>query len=57
MMGAPSDVDEILSDYRDAGGVVLPFKRTVQQVGKKVVEITVTEIKVNAGVSEKLFGK
>ncbi len=56
-MGAPSEVDELLSDYRDAGGVVLPFKHTVQQAGKKVVEITVTEIKVNAGVSEKLFVK
>jgi outer membrane lipoprotein-sorting protein len=56
-MGGPAEIDEILSDYRDVAGVLLPFKTILQQGGKKVAEVTVTEVKINAGVSEKLFVK
>ncbi len=51
----PVNVEEAWSDYRDAGGVKLPFKSVSTADGKKVSETTTTEMKLNVDVDPKLF--
>jgi len=46
--GAPSE--EVFDDWRESGGLKLPFKLTVQQGGNKVAEITVVGYKFNTGL-------
>lgn len=50
MRGAPSEVKETFSDWRDAGGVKLPYKAQIEQGGNKAGDLTVSEIKLNAGL-------
>jgi outer membrane lipoprotein-sorting protein len=53
----PGDIEEVFSDYRVADGVQFPFKTVATSDGKKVSEVTVTSVKVNAGVKEEVFKK
>ncbi len=53
----PGDVEEVFSDYRVADGVQFPFKTVATSDGKKVSEVAVTSVKVNAGVKEEVFKK
>lgn len=46
-----------LSDYRDVSGVKVPFKTRILQGGQLLMEMTYTEVQVNAPVDEKLFQK
>jgi hypothetical protein len=51
-MGAQSaDVKETYLDWRDVDGIKLPFKVQIEQNGKKAGEATVSEIKLNTGLS------
>lgn len=50
MRGVPSEVKETFSDWRDAGGVKLPYKAQIEQGGKKAGDATVSEIRLNAGL-------
>ncbi len=51
----PTNVEEVWSDYRDVGGVKLPFKTVASAEGKKLSETTVVEMKQNIEVDPKLF--
>jgi outer membrane lipoprotein-sorting protein len=55
MMGAPSNSEEMFSDFREVSGVKLPFKSVTNQDGKKSQEAAATEIVVNAAVEENMF--
>ena len=46
-----------LSDYREVSGVKVPFKTRILQGGQQLMEMTYTEVQVDAPVDEKLFQK
>jgi zinc protease len=56
-MGAPGEVEEIYSDWREAGGLKMPHAVTLNQDGKKRGSQKVTELKVNPGVPEEAYKK
>ena len=49
--GAPAETTDIFSDWRDAGGLKLPFKAIQMENGMKMLEATVSEYKINSGLS------
>ena len=51
------DVAETLADWRDSGGIKMPFKGVLQQNGNKVAEKTVSEYRWNTGVKAEELGK
>jgi hypothetical protein len=53
----PVTNEEVYSDYRRADGVQFPFKTVGTSDGKKVSELTLTSVKVNAGVKDDAFKK
>jgi len=55
MMGAPADIDEIYSDYREAGGIKLPHKVLMNRSGQKFGEQTIAEIKINPGLADSAY--
>ena len=57
LLGPPGEIEEIYSDYREAGGLKLPFKILLNRSGKKFGEQTITEIKINPGVAESAYKK
>ena len=46
----PAAVEEALSEWRDAAGVKLPYKKTIVQGGKHFADITIQEYQVNSGI-------
>ncbi len=48
--GAPSEVVETMSDWRDAGGVKMPFKIALQQGGRNAGEAVVSQYQFNTGL-------
>ena len=52
-----ADVVVTLSDFRDVGGLKLPFGMAATQNGQRYMEMTVTDVKVNPGVDTSGFGK
>ena len=52
---APSQ--ESFADWRDAGGIKMPFKITVEQDGKKVADVNVVDYKFNAGLKTEDLSK
>ena len=50
-------VEQIYSDWRDVGGVRLPFQWTVLQGGKKYAEVKVQDYKLNSGLTEDTLSK
>ncbi len=57
MGGAPANVEEVYSDFREVNGVKVPFKITINQNGTKFADVTVLEYKINAGVTAEEIGK
>jgi zinc protease len=56
--GAPSQVVETMTDWRDAGGgVKLPFKITLEQGGRKAGEGTVSAYQFNTGLKAEDLSK
>jgi hypothetical protein len=49
--------EESFSDWRDAGGLKVPFKLDVQQDGKKLAEVTVIDYKFNTGLKAEELSK
>jgi zinc protease len=47
----PFDVKETFSDWREVGGIKLPYKATIEQNGKKAADMSISEIKLNTGLS------
>jgi zinc protease len=57
LMGAPSDMDEVFSDYREAAGLKLPFKAQLIANGQKLGEGKLTEFKANTELKPEAFRK
>ena len=56
-MGAPGEVEEVLSDYRDTGGLKLAHKATLNRDGKKFGEVSISEFKLNPGLPDSTYQK
>jgi zinc protease len=50
--GAPSQVEQIFSDYRDVDGLRVPFKVTVLANGEEFAQVEVSEILYNTGLDK-----
>lgn len=57
LMGPPAETYEVYSDYRDVGGVKMPFKTMTTQGGAPRAEMTATEVKINPGVEDSAYKK
>ena len=57
MGGGPAEMEEVYSDWRDAGGLKLPFKITILKDGKKFAEAIVSEYKFNTGIKAEELSK
>jgi len=57
VMGAPGEIEEIHSDFREVGGVKLAHKVVMNREGKKFAEMTITEVKLNPGVADAAYKK
>jgi zinc protease len=53
----PGEIEETFSDFRDVGGIKLPFHITATYNGQKAVEQKYSEFKINPGVSDETFRK
>ena len=49
--GAPLYSEELYEDFRDAGGIMVPFKITVNQGGHKYADVVVKDYKINTGLN------
>jgi len=49
--GAPAETTDIFSDWREVGGIKLPYKAIQLENGMKMLEITISEYKINRGLS------
>ncbi|MGH9647586.1 MAG: M16 family metallopeptidase, partial [Bryobacteraceae bacterium] len=49
--GAPAQTTEIFSDWREVAGVKLPYKAIQLENGMKMLEVTVSEYKINGGLT------
>ena len=47
--GSPRERVETFSDWRDMGGIKMPFKAVQQENGVKLLEVTVSEYRINSG--------
>lgn len=48
--GAPIAVEEVLQDFRDVGGLKLPFRVRILHNGQPAALVTVRDLKVNSGL-------
>jgi len=49
--GASVYHEEVYDDFRDAGGIKVPFKITVNEGGRKFADVVVKEYKINTGLN------
>jgi predicted Zn-dependent peptidase len=56
-MGAPGEMEEIYSDYREVGGLKLPHAVVLNQDGQKRGQQKVTELIVNPGLPDEAYRK
>jgi zinc protease len=58
-MGAqgPSSVESNISDWREVGGIRLPYKFVIERGGQKFAEATVSEWKLNGGLTAEELSK
>lgn len=55
--GSQGAVDQAFSDWRDVNGIQLPYAWTIMQGDKKFASVTVTDYKVNSGLTEQEISK
>jgi zinc protease len=55
--GAALKVTEEFDDFRDVGGVKIPYKIAISRGGQKFADVTVTDYKVNAGLQIRELAK
>jgi zinc protease len=48
--GPPIYSEDMFEDFRDIGGVKVPFKLTINQGGRKFADVTVNEYRINVGL-------
>lgn len=51
MGGAPQNVEESFSDWREVGGLKIPFAISITQGGNKLADVKVQDFKINSGVT------
>jgi hypothetical protein len=51
------NVTESFSDWREVEGMRLPFKIVVEQGGQKAADATVSEYKINSGLTAQELGR
>jgi hypothetical protein len=56
LRGAPADIEEIYSDYREVDGLRTPFAITILQNGEKYLDGQVVEVKFNSGLTRERLG-
>lgn len=56
LRGAPADIEEIYSDYREVDGLRTPFAITILQNGEKYLDAQVVEVKFNSGLTRERLG-
>ena len=49
------EIEDMLSDYREVAGMMLPFKSTTKRNGQPGGEVTIGEIEINPTLAEELF--
>jgi hypothetical protein len=52
-----SAVEETFSDWREVGGIQLPFQWSITQGGKKFAGVTVQDYEINSGLTAETLGK
>jgi zinc protease len=55
--GSPQTVEEIFSDWREAGGVKSPFHIVIRQGGQEFADMKVTDLKINPGLTVEELSK
>jgi hypothetical protein len=55
--GRPARAEEAFSDYRQIGGVRVPFEAAVSRDGRVLVKRTITKVTFNEPLAETLFAK
>ena len=55
--GGSAERAEILSDWRDVEGVKMPYRAVQQENGAKKLEVTVSEYKINSGITSEQLSK
>ena len=53
MGGAPQNVEETFSDWREVGGIKVPYSTIITQGGAKFAEVKVLDYKINTGLTVK----
>ena len=49
-VGAPIYSEDVYEDFRDVGGIKVPFKITINQGGRKFSDVVVKDYKINTGL-------
>ncbi|MBZ5617970.1 MAG: insulinase family protein [Acidobacteriia bacterium] len=57
LTGPPVSAQEDFSDFRDVGGIKIPYQVRVMQGGRKYADVTVTDARVNTGLRVQDLGK
>jgi hypothetical protein len=57
LMGAPGEIQELYSDWRETEGLKWPGRITLYRDGRKIGESVVREVKVNPGLPESAYRK
>lgn len=57
MGGGPAQVVTTYSDWRDTSGVKMPYKVLIEQNGQKFAEGTISEVKLNSGLTVEELSK
>jgi hypothetical protein len=57
MGGAPAEVEESYSDWRETKGILLPHKIEIRRGAEKAAEMTVEEILINSGITAEELSK
>ena len=55
--GGSGAVEQIYSDWREVGGVRLPFQWTVMQGGQRFADVKIQDYKVNSGLTQEALSK
>ena len=49
--GPQGTIEEAFSDFKEVAGIKIPYKISITQAGRKFAEATITDWKVNTGVT------
>jgi len=55
--GPPQTMEEDYSDFREIGGIKIPFRTVLLRGGQKFAETTVNDYKINSGIDIATLGK